>query len=245
MGLGRPLKMNAFMLATYIGKVYLTSSHRLIGGPTRMKNATKTTRRSALRSLRELWNQVAILSLRLRGVDLPKGTRVYGRLCFTCAKGSRIEIAENVIFNSLVTRNTLEARGPNIIKLLTQSAKLGIGKDTGITSSTISVAHRVCIGERVLIGGGVLITDSDHHIVSPSRVEDRRRAPFPISSEDDAIVIEDDVFIGARSIILKGVTIGKGSVIGAASVVTKSIPPGVIAAGNPCSFVRALDVDRS
>ena len=52
--------------------------------------------------------------------------------------------------------------------------------------------------------------------------------------------IEDNVFVGSRSIILKGVTIGKDSVIGAGSVVVRSIPPGVIAAGNPAKVIRPL-----
>ena len=54
------------------------------------------------------------------------------------------------------------------------------------------------------------------------------------------IVIEDDVLIGSRCIILKGVTIGARSVIGAGSIVTKSIPPDCIAAGNPCKVIRSM-----
>lgn len=54
------------------------------------------------------------------------------------------------------------------------------------------------------------------------------------------VIIGDDVFIGARAIILKGVTIGDGAVIGAGSVVTKSIPPRVIAAGNPARIIKEI-----
>lgn len=54
------------------------------------------------------------------------------------------------------------------------------------------------------------------------------------------IVIEDDVLIGARSIVLKGVTIGARSVIGAGSVVVKDIPADCIAAGNPCKVIKYL-----
>ena len=54
------------------------------------------------------------------------------------------------------------------------------------------------------------------------------------------IVIEDDVWVGAHSIILKGVTIGARSIIGAGSVVTKNIPPDCVAAGNPCRVIKSL-----
>ena len=56
------------------------------------------------------------------------------------------------------------------------------------------------------------------------------------------IVIEDDVWVGDHSIILKGVTIGTRSIIGAGSVVTKSIPTGCVAAGNPCKVIKKLEM---
>jgi acetyltransferase-like isoleucine patch superfamily enzyme len=56
-------------------------------------------------------------------------------------------------------------------------------------------------------------------------------------------VIEDDVFVGMQSIILKGVTIGSGSVVGAGSVVTRNVPPGVVVAGNPAQVIKKLDAN--
>ena len=56
--------------------------------------------------------------------------------------------------------------------------------------------------------------------------------------ESGTVVIEDDVWIGARVTILKDVTIGKGSIIGAASVVTKDVPPYSVVAGNPARLIR-------
>ena len=55
------------------------------------------------------------------------------------------------------------------------------------------------------------------------------------------ITVEDDVWIGGGVSVLPGVTIGRGSVIGAGSVVTRDIPAGVVAAGNPCRVIRAVD----
>ena len=56
------------------------------------------------------------------------------------------------------------------------------------------------------------------------------------------MIIEDNVFIGAHSTILKGVTIGQNSIIGACSVVTKNIPPNEIWAGNPAKFIKKLEI---
>ena len=54
------------------------------------------------------------------------------------------------------------------------------------------------------------------------------------------IIIEDDVFIGARCLVLKGVTIGRGAMVGAGSVVTKNIPPCEIWAGNPAKYIKSI-----
>ena len=95
------------------------------------------------------------------------------------------------------------------------------------------------IGNNVLIGSGCLITDTDSH---PLKWDDRLRNDDS-KTKSKPIIIEDNVFIGARSIILKGVTIGYGSVIGAGSVVTQSIPPNVVACGNPAKIIKKLNTE--
>jgi maltose O-acetyltransferase len=90
------------------------------------------------------------------------------------------------------------------------------------------------IGQHALLGSFVEIFDSDFHDLHP----DRRRAGKPRTG---AVELGDNVFVGDGAKILKGVIIGANSVIGAGSVVTGSIPEGVIAAGNPARVVRELD----
>jgi maltose O-acetyltransferase len=113
-------------------------------------------------------------------------------------------------------------------------ARILVGDGTAISNNTQVYAEQsITIGARCLIGDGVLIFDSDFHDLS---AEGRHHRP-PATA---AVVLEDNVFVGSRAIILKGVTIGKDSVIGAGSVVVRSIPPGVIAAGNPAKVIRTL-----
>ena len=81
--------------------------------------------------------------------------------------------------------------------------------------------------------------DSDAH--SLNYLERRMPSLDQIKKKNAPIIIEDDVLIGTRSIILKGVTIGARSVIGSGSVVTKSIPADCIAAGNPCKVIKYIN----
>jgi maltose O-acetyltransferase len=113
-------------------------------------------------------------------------------------------------------------------------ARIEIGGGTSFSNGVQVIAERrVTIGRRCLIGDAVLILDSDFHEMS---AEGRHRLPGATAP----VILEDNVFVGSRAVILKGVTIGKDSVIGAGSVVVRSIPPGVIAAGNPAKVIRPL-----
>ena len=116
-----------------------------------------------------------------------------------------------------------------------KEASLVIGNHTGFSGVSIFCASSIKIGNYCNIGGNVFIWDTDFH---PLNMEERRISSQNIRSSP--IIIEDDVFIGANSIILKGVSIGQGSIVGAGSVVTKNIPPMEIWAGNPAKFIRKI-----
>jgi len=116
-----------------------------------------------------------------------------------------------------------------------------LGEDSRIWS-----AKEISIGNRVLIAHLVSIFDSHTHPINPESRHEQFRAiinsghPGKIDLGEKPVRIEDDAWIGCHSVILRGVTIGRGAIIGAGSVVTKDIPQFTIAAGNPAAIIREL-----
>ncbi len=111
-------------------------------------------------------------------------------------------------------------------------AELEIGDDSFLNYGvSVGAMRSIRIGSRVHIGPYVMIIDTEFH-----SIYDRTRMPEP-----RAVVIEDDVWLGAKSSILPGVTIGRGSIVGVASVVRADVPPFTIVAGAPAREIRKLD----
>ena len=117
-------------------------------------------------------------------------------------------------------------------------ATIIIGDHVGISGSTLRCSERITIGNRTIIGSGCLILDTDGH---PIPAAERQVPDYYNYVKSRPIIIGDDVFIGARCIITKGVTIGNGAVIGAGSVVTHDVPPNTIVAGNPAQIVKEIE----
>lgn len=146
-------------------------------------------------------------------------------------RGSAIKIGRHFSAVSKMDNNSFGIIQRVMIRTVGHGARIEIGDNVGVSGCTISASESIRIGNNVLIGSGAIIADSDAHPIDP----DERRMGG--GGKSAPIVIEDDVFIGARAIILKGVTIGRGSVIGAGAVIAKSIPPYSIAVGNPARIV--------
>lgn len=115
-------------------------------------------------------------------------------------------------------------------------AYLEIGKNVGMSSTAIVCHSKIIIGDNVKIGGGTCIYDTDFHALDSLKRLNKKEDK--LNKIDKPIFISDNVFIGAHSTILKGVTIGSNSIVGACSVVTKNIPPNEIWAGNPVRFIK-------
>lgn len=108
--------------------------------------------------------------------------------------------------------------------------KLTIGKNTRLNGVHIDACELVQIGDNVRIAPYTVILDSDFHDIK-NHFEKGKSKP---------IIIEDNVWLATRCTILKGVRIGKGSVVAAGAVVTKNIPPNCVAAGVPAIVIKEL-----
>ena len=116
-----------------------------------------------------------------------------------------------------------------------------IGDNVIIGMNCIFVDNRpITIGNNVLIASGVQIYTATHPVEAEERLiePDRENGVF-FRTLAKPVVIEDGAWIGGGAIILPGVTVGKNSVIGAGSVVTRSVPANSVAAGNPCKVLRS------
>lgn len=193
------------------------------------------------RSLRWWWTLIGRARLRVLGrAQLGRGVRVAGPLRVWVSPGGKLSIGSGVRFVCGLRYNPVGHDSMNVLWVGPRGV-LEIHDGAGLSSTTIVARGRVEIGQDTFVGGGCRIYDNDFHSLDPAiRVhgadDDVRVKPVRIGSA---------CFIGGYSIILKGVTIGDRSVVGAGSVVTRSIPPDEIWAGNPAVFVRPLFPERA
>lgn len=171
--------------------------------------------------------------LKSYGAVLGKNIQISGKVHWLIW-GGKVRIGDNLYFSSGDAVNPIGSNLQGAI-YVESGASLMVGNDVGMSSTRMWIHDSIKIGDHVKIGGCVLMTDTDAHpmdfMARRSSNEGTKAAP---------IVIEDDVWIGAHSIILKGVTIGARSIIGAGSIVTKSVPADCVAAGNPCRVIKKL-----
>jgi acetyltransferase-like isoleucine patch superfamily enzyme len=129
------------------------------------------------------------------------------------------------------------------------SGQCTVGDFTLLNGALIMAEERIEIGSHCLISWNVGIADSDFHPLAPAQriIDAHALAPFLKDRPPRPklrtmpVIISDNVWIGMNAIILKGVTIGDNSVVAAGAVVTKSVPPNVVVAGNPAVVTKQLD----
>jgi acetyltransferase-like isoleucine patch superfamily enzyme len=157
---------------------------------------------------------------RMRGIEILDRVSVLGVSPHIAGKG-------NLNFGSLVSFRGFGARSWFHVH---RNANFSIGSRSFINSGVmIDVSVAVSIGKRCLIGDSVVIQDSNYHEIEEGA-----------GVKAKPVLIGNNVWIGRNSIILPGVEIGDHSVVGAGSVVTKSVPPRSVVAGNPARIIREI-----
>ena len=201
-------------------------------------------------NLKQLWGMPWVMGLEIRRIlALPYARllfayhgiwwrprwRIYGMPIIQRFRGSRIELGEGALLRSWPTSNPLAPNHRVVLATRSAEARIQVGRDVGMSGATIVAAERIEIGDRVFVGSNATIVDTDFHPLDPAT-----RQRDVLAGEHRPVVLEDEVFVGMNSLILKGVRVGRGAVIGAGSVVTQDVPPGAVVAGNPARFTRWL-----
>lgn len=152
------------------------------------------------------------------------------------AKGGRMKIGNDFSMNNGIKGNPIGFHDKCTF-FVDNDARLIIGNNVGLSQTALICHKEIIIGDFVKIGGGVKIFDNDFHSLDPNIRRSKEDLRHKIKA---SVLIKDNAFIGAGSIILKGVAVGKNSIIGAGSVVTKSVPDNQIWAGNPARFIKEI-----
>ena len=179
--------------------------------------------------------------LKLNGVTFGRRMEVLNKIYIR--GNGKIVIGDDFIFTSGDSINPICRNIRGAFYTMTPEARIEIGDRVGISSACLWAKERITIGNDVNIGGDCLIMDNDAH---PIDYLQRRRS---YEKEVGGVIyrqkigtapveIDDDVWIGARCQILKGVHIGARSIIAAGSIVVKDVPADEIWGGNPAKFLK-------
>ncbi len=161
------------------------------------------------------------LSLGWQGCHVGKNFRTSGPCSFKARTAGSIRIGDNVTLLAHWRTNRVGLCGRVLLHTL-GDGQIEIGDHTGASSVVISSRSQIKIGRFCKLGGNVRIFDHDFHALDPAI---RRGPNDAANARSRPITIGDDVFIGTNAVILKGVTIGDRSIIGAGVVVNFDVPP--------------------
>lgn len=176
---------------------------------------------------------VTYIEAALKGVRLQQDCSFYGRPVLMRMPMSCITIGSECAFRSDRTSNLVGVNRRCILATMREGAEIVIGEGSRFSGTVVAAAEQIVIGKGVLCGANVLITDFDWHPVEPHL----RHNGNALSKR---VIIGDNVWLGVNSIVLRGVKIGKNSVVAANSLVTHNVPANVIAGGNPCMVLKRL-----
>lgn len=190
--------------------------------------AYEVIHREKIRIIGRVWTMLMYAWCKIFNIPIQSGNVFYGRTRFRRFYKGEIKIGSKNRFASIRDRNVIALTRPCYISAFT-SGKLSIGSNCGFSGTVIAAYHSISIGDNVKFGANCLIMDYEGH-----SEDSRSGKPLPIN-------IEDNVWLGTNVVVLKGVTIGRNTLIGANSLVTRDIPANAVAAGSPCKVIRLLE----
>jgi len=177
------------------------------------------------------WRYIAsMIKFRLYGVTY--GSRLRASRIILLNRG-RISLGDNVTLGSYPDGTAYTCS----LRTYYPEARIEIGDHCLLNGAVLHANCHITMGNRVLLGPGVILVDNDSH---PPVSSDERYGGRP---PEAPIHLKDRVWIGMRSTVMKGVTVGEGTIVAAGSVVTKDLPANVIAAGIPARALKAVPKD--
>jgi acetyltransferase-like isoleucine patch superfamily enzyme len=176
--------------------------------------------------------QISILKTIYSGrLTVSKPFKIWGCIRFLIDGSGKINIGKNFHAVSDRRRSYTTLFAPCQLTVIGKGC-INIDDSVGLNGTSISAKECVSIGKRVMIAANTIIMDFDGHISWPPD------ARWSGGGAVEPVIIEDDVWIGMNCVILKGVVIGKGSIIGPNSVVLNSVDPGCLYSGNPAIKIK-------
>lgn len=173
---------------------------------------------------------------RIRRAEVHPTVVMNGRPLIRCVRGGWLRIARGVRINTRISSNPVIGRVRTTISVMAPGASIDIGERVGISGACLCAARSLAIGADTIIGADTLIIDTDFHSPLPGHGWSNDAV-----GTSSPIVIGKGCFIGARAIILKGVTLGDGAVIAAGAVVARDVPADHLAVGNP-AVIKPLNI---
>jgi acetyltransferase-like isoleucine patch superfamily enzyme len=147
--------------------------------------------------------------------------------------GAKIVIGSHVTINNESAQNPMSYGRKTILAAPNPDSVLIIGDRVVISGATIFAAQRIEIEDDVMLGPDCVIYDTDFHAIHPAYRTYDPEGLVGIAP----VLIKRNVWIGARAIVLKGVTVGQDAVVAAGAIVTKDVPQGAVVAGVPAKVV--------
>ena len=168
---------------------------------------------------------------RLKGVEFEGRCEILGRPLLSVARGARMVLGDGVRLYSATRANPLGCFQPCVLRALRPGAQLVLGRGVGLSGTVLCAAGSIEVGEGTIFGSGAMVIDNDFHL--PVGEWGWNSEAMLSGTSARPVKIGRGAFIGARAIVLKGVTIGDRAVVGAGAVVSKDVPAHHLAAGNP------------